>query len=107
MLQTLVKRFKVVDTRTLRGKMEDENDKNFGFYSDKRLDQTIIKFYNSIDAALKETGIDSKQVARINRKARNIDMRCRMRVSRALTRICLPAYKLLRQQGYRHYELVK
>lgn len=103
-------------SKTLMQRIQEGLSSHTGLYSGKRLAQSDSEFYDAIDAALKEANIDSAQIERIIQKSlkaiplnsrRTASSQRRNRVTKALRRACLPVYRLLREQGYRHYELVQ
>ncbi len=103
-------------SKTLIQRIQEGESSHTGLYSGKRLAQSYSEFYNAVDAALKEAGIDSARIERIiqkslkelppNSRRTGVSHR-RNRVSKILRRVCLPVYRLLREQGYRHYDLVQ
>lgn len=80
------------------------------YHTAQYLDRKPTEFFGDIDAALAEAGLDPQRIAELNQ--------CRIEHSlrglstsnlsmRELNALILPAYLLLREQGYNHYELIK
>ena len=75
-------------------------------YSEKRLNQTDRKFFQTIDEVIKESGIDRDKIKQLQKKIRTEgDTERQNEFIMQLYGLTLPVYIQLRALGYQHYDL--
>lgn len=77
-------------------------------YSEKKLSQTPEQFFDAIDIALDMCGISRDRVVALLKKLEqpHLNLTERSRVIKEIHDMTLPAYTILRIQGYSHRDLV-
>lgn len=92
-LREIVQKFDMLDTEFVK---EDTAD----LHSDRAKTITMRQYFEDIDAAVDTAGIRD-QLAALQDEVQNGDWT----VSETISELALQPYKLLRQQGYSHYDL--
>ena len=86
------------------GLTEQKPDSDEKMHSEKRKNQTLCEFYDTVIKTIKTCSLDIQEIESENQKTTNFkDQNKRMELIKKL----IPVYLKLREIGYNHYDLVK
>lgn len=100
--------FREAIKRTFRINMHHDEQRLLDGYSEKKLSQTPEMFFDAIDIALDVCGISRDEIRGMMEKldSSNLTLPERGKIIQSIHQTILPAYAILRVQGYSHRDLI-